>query len=96
VAKRFDFSKAKVVGRRGGLIPCGGVVGKWHADQVMLLGDSAGMVSSTTVLEGAELFGDVLVERSADDKEKIEDARKKGVDRPETLTRKQKLRNLRD
>lgn len=48
MSKLFDFSKAKVVGRRGGLIPCGGVVRKWHTDQVMLLGDSAGMVSPLT------------------------------------------------
>ena len=48
MSKLFDFSKAKVIGRRGGLIPCGGVVRKWHADQVMLLGDSAGMVSPLT------------------------------------------------
>lgn len=48
MSKWFDFSKAKVIGRRGGLIPCGGVVRKWHADQVMLLGDSAGMVSPLT------------------------------------------------
>ena len=48
MGKWFDFSKAKVTGRRGGLIPCGGVVRKWHANQVMLLGDSAGMVSPLT------------------------------------------------
>ncbi|MFK7911079.1 MAG: NAD(P)/FAD-dependent oxidoreductase [Akkermansiaceae bacterium] len=46
--KLFDFSQAKVVGRRGGLIPCGGVVKNWHTDQVMLLGDAAGMVSPLT------------------------------------------------
>lgn len=48
MSKLFDFSKARVIGRRGGLIPCGGVVRKWHAEQVMLLGDSAGMVSPLT------------------------------------------------
>lgn len=46
--KLFDFSQARVVGRRGGLIPCGGVVKRWHGDQVMLLGDAAGMVSPLT------------------------------------------------
>ena len=46
--KMFDFSQAKVVGRRGGLIPCGGVLKKWHDDHVMLLGDAAGMVSPLT------------------------------------------------
>lgn len=48
MAKVFDFSHAKVVGRRGGLIPCGGVVPHWHSDRVMLLGDAAGMVSPLT------------------------------------------------
>ena len=43
--KLFDFSQAKVVGRRGGLIPCGGIVKRWHTSQVLLLGDAAGMVS---------------------------------------------------
>ena len=43
-----DRSKAKVIGRRGGLIPCGGIVDRWHTDRAMLLGDSAGMVSPLT------------------------------------------------
>lgn len=48
LSKLFGFSRAKVVGRRGGLIPCGGVVRHWHTDGVMLLGDAAGMVSPLT------------------------------------------------
>lgn len=44
----FDFSEARVVGRRGGLIPCGGLVNNWHDGNVMLLGDAAGMVSPLT------------------------------------------------
>lgn len=48
MASLFDFSRARVAGRRGGLIPCGGVVERWHADGVMLLGDAAGMVSPLT------------------------------------------------
>lgn len=48
VRKVFDFSNARVVGRRGGLIPCGGVVKNWQKDNVMLLGDAAGMVSPLT------------------------------------------------
>ena len=48
ISKIFDFSKAKLVGRRGGLIPCGGVLKHWHKDRVMLLGDAAGMVSPLT------------------------------------------------
>jgi digeranylgeranylglycerophospholipid reductase len=48
LARMFDFSHAKAIGRRGGLIPCGGIVKNWHADRVMLLGDAAGMVSPLT------------------------------------------------
>jgi digeranylgeranylglycerophospholipid reductase len=48
MTKLFDFSRAKVIGRRGGLIPCGGVLKHWHKDRVMLLGDAAGMVSPLT------------------------------------------------
>lgn len=48
ISRFFDFSKARVVGRRGGLIPCGGVIKRWHSDGVMLLGDAAGMVSPLT------------------------------------------------
>ncbi len=48
ISKLFDMGQAKVVGRRGGLIPCGGVLKRWHTDRVMLLGDAAGMVSPLT------------------------------------------------
>jgi flavin-dependent dehydrogenase len=44
----FDYSRAKVVARRGGLIPCGGPLRRWAGDGVMLLGDAAGMVSPLT------------------------------------------------
>jgi len=44
----FDFSNAKVVARRGGLIPCGGLVKPFYRDNVILLGDSAGIVSPLT------------------------------------------------
>ncbi len=43
-----DFSNAKIVERRGGLIPCGGIVPKWHRERALLLGDSAGCVSPLT------------------------------------------------
>lgn len=46
--KLFDFSQARVIGRRGGLIPCGGVLKHWQSNRVMLLGDAAGMVSPLT------------------------------------------------
>ncbi|MGB0991008.1 MAG: NAD(P)/FAD-dependent oxidoreductase [Akkermansiaceae bacterium] len=48
ISKVVDMSSSKVIGRRGGLIPCGGVLKRWHTDRVMLLGDAAGMVSPLT------------------------------------------------
>lgn len=44
----FDFSKASVTARRGGLIPCGGLVHPFARGNVILLGDSAGIVSPLT------------------------------------------------
>jgi digeranylgeranylglycerophospholipid reductase len=44
----FDFSEAQITGKRGGLIPCGGVVRPIYNDKVMVLGDAAGMVSPLT------------------------------------------------
>ncbi|RIK77159.1 MAG: NAD(P)/FAD-dependent oxidoreductase [Planctomycetota bacterium] len=48
LAGLFDLSRARVVARRGGLIPCGGPVLPWRTDRAMLLGDAAGMVSPLT------------------------------------------------
>ncbi|MEX2186138.1 MAG: NAD(P)/FAD-dependent oxidoreductase [Pirellulales bacterium] len=48
LAGMFDLSAAKVVARRGGLIPCGGPVRPWRTASAMLLGDAAGMVSPLT------------------------------------------------
>jgi digeranylgeranylglycerophospholipid reductase len=48
LATVFDFSEARIVARRGGLIPCGGPVRPWRTDRAMLLGDAAGMVSPLT------------------------------------------------
>lgn len=44
----FDFSGAKVVARRSGIIPSGGTLTRVSAPGVLLLGDSAGMVSPMT------------------------------------------------
>lgn len=48
VAKHFDLSKAAIVERRGGLIPCGGSHREWHRQRSLLLGDAAGWVSPLT------------------------------------------------
>lgn len=44
----FDFSAARQVRRRGGLIPCGGLVRPFARDRLLALGDAAGMVSPLT------------------------------------------------
>ena len=44
----FDFSDAAVTARRGGLIPVGGLVAPFARDNVLLLGDAAGIVSPLT------------------------------------------------
>ena len=44
----FDFSKAKRVGLRAGLIPVGGAVRRFANERAMLIGDAAGWVSPLT------------------------------------------------
>lgn len=44
----FDFSRARVVERRSGPIPVGGVVQPFWRDRVLLVGDAAGLVSPLT------------------------------------------------
>lgn len=44
----MDFSNARIVARRGGLIPVGGLVSPFARGNVILLGDSAGIVSPLT------------------------------------------------
>lgn len=63
----FDFSQAEVVARRGGLIPCGGLVQPFARDNVILLGDSAGIVSPLTAggIHTALHYGKVLGETIA-------------------------------
>jgi digeranylgeranylglycerophospholipid reductase len=43
-----DIDDAQVIGRRGGLIPVGGRVAPFGRDNVMLIGDAAGIVSPLT------------------------------------------------
>ena len=44
----FDFSAARPIARRGGLIPIGGRVEPFAAERVLLAGDAAGLVSPLT------------------------------------------------
>jgi flavin-dependent dehydrogenase len=48
IQKLFDFSRARRVEKRGGVIPCGGTLSPFHGDRTLLLGDAAGMVSPLT------------------------------------------------
>jgi geranylgeranyl reductase family protein len=45
---RFGWSRMKVVGRRSGLIPCGGLLKRTAAPGVLLIGDAAGWMSPVT------------------------------------------------
>src|SRR5260221_14052291 len=44
----FRFSRARVIERRAGRIPAGGLVTPWSAPGVLLVGDAAGLVSPAT------------------------------------------------
>jgi len=46
--KAFGWSRLKIVGRRSGLIPCGGPLSRIAAPGVLLIGDAAGWVSPMT------------------------------------------------
>jgi flavin-dependent dehydrogenase len=48
VEQMFRLDPARAKERRAGLIPCGGVVARWHREGAMLVGDAAGMVSPLT------------------------------------------------
>lgn len=60
----IDFSGAKIVARRGGLIPVGGLVSPFAKGNVILLGDSAGIVSPLTAggIHTALHYGKILGE----------------------------------
>jgi len=72
----FDFSKARVVERRAGPIPVGGLVHPFHAENVLLLGDAAGLVSPLTAggiypafrygRRAAQVIGDHLLDGGPD------------------------------
>lgn len=44
----FGFAGARLIGRRHGRIPCGGLVKPWACPGVTLIGDAAGMASPAT------------------------------------------------
>ncbi len=63
----FDFTNTSVVARRGGLIPVGGLVRPFARGNVILLGDSAGIVSPLTAggIHTALRYGKILGETIA-------------------------------
>jgi digeranylgeranylglycerophospholipid reductase len=67
----FDLSAARVVERRSGLIPCGGCVAPLGRDNVLLVGDAAGMVSPMTAggiftaLDHAAAIADAIADATA-------------------------------
>ncbi len=64
----FDFSAARRIETRGGVIPVGGRVGRIVRDRVVLLGDAAGTVSPLTAggIHRALELGPILGELIAD------------------------------
>ncbi len=62
VSPLFDMSGARIVARRGGLIPVGGVVNPFSSGNVVLLGDAAGTVSPLTAggIHTAQHYGELL------------------------------------
>ncbi len=48
LSRVFNFDGARMIDRRGGLIPCGGCVRPFKRGAALLLGDAAGMVSPLT------------------------------------------------
>lgn len=64
----FALDQARIIGRRGGLIPVGGLVKPFASEQVILLGDAAGIVSPLTAggihtaLHFGRILGDALAQ----------------------------------
>jgi digeranylgeranylglycerophospholipid reductase len=48
LSRCFEIGDARIIGKRGGLIPVGGRVTPFGADRVLLVGDAAGIVSPLT------------------------------------------------
>ncbi len=64
----FGFSGRRVLEKRGGVIPIGGLLKHFYADRVLLVGDAAGMVSPLTAggIHQAYRFGKLAADAIAD------------------------------
>ena len=64
----FGLSGKRVLEKRGGLIPIGGLLRNFYRDRVLLIGDAAGMVSPLTAggIHKAYRFGRIAADAIAD------------------------------
>lgn len=64
----FGLSGRAVIEKRGGVIPIGGLLNRFHADRVLLIGDAAGMVSPLTAggIHNAYRLGRLAADAIAD------------------------------
>ena len=64
----FGLSRRAVLGRRGGVIPIGGLLRNFYGERVLLIGDAAGMVSPLTAggIHNAYRYGKVAADAVAD------------------------------
>ena len=65
---RFGLSGKRVLEKRGGVIPIGGLLREFYRDRVLLIGDAAGMVSPLTAggIHNAYRFGRLAGDAIAD------------------------------
>ena len=65
---RFGLSDRRVLEKRGGVIPIGGLLRNFYRDRVLLVGDAAGMVSPLTAggIHQAYRFGRLAADAIAD------------------------------
>ena len=59
IDRLFGLSDSHILEKRGGIIPIGGLLGNFYAEDMMLVGDAAGMVSPLTAggIHRAYLYG---------------------------------------
>lgn len=64
----FGLSGRPVLDKRGGVIPIGGLLRRFHTDRAMLIGDAAGMVSPLTAggIHNAYRYGRIAADAIAD------------------------------
>ena len=68
IDSRFGLAGQRIVAKRGGMIPTGGLLRDIHRDRVLLIGDAAGMVSPLTAggIHNAYRYGRLAADAIAD------------------------------